>query len=120
MEYFTSTIVWILAVFGAANGVAVSTLLSPFRRWLTYSKKTYFDDDGNELPLPRKFQFPSKLVHCAMCMGFWIGILFSATAFSPAGYLWGDGFMPLMMDGFLGSSTSWMLYLLLYNKQFQH
>tara|TARA_Y100000296_G_C4957808_1_gene149447 strand:- start:18 stop:308 length:291 start_codon:yes stop_codon:yes gene_type:complete len=85
-------LIWILAVFGAANGVAVSNLCAPFRE------------------LVKDWFFLGKLVFCPMCLGFWFGGLASLLTFSPTGHL--------LMDCFLGSSTSWIIYIFITPRQF--
>ena len=85
-------VAWVLAVFGAANGIAVSNLCEPLRAYV----KDWF--------------FVGKLVLCPMCLGFWFGGIASLLAHSPTG--------SLLMDCFLGSGTSWIIYILITPRQF--
>lgn len=93
MKEFTNLIVWILAVFGATNGIAFSSLLQGFRTWAG-----------------AKWALLGKLLVCPMCLGFWLGGIASLTVHSPSGNF--------VADAFLGSCTSWIIYLLIKDKQF--
>lgn len=84
-------IIWSLTVFGIANGIAVSALLKPVR------------DNFN----PEKFF--GKLIRCPMCLGFWAGAFVSYLYYSPTGNY--------LLDAFLGSSVSWLIYLRLAGDQ---
>ena len=86
-------ILWILVNFGITNGIVVSNLVLPFRQWVLVKFKT-------------------KLFLCPMCLGFWVGLVLSLSWFSPTGFF--------LFDMFLGSITSWMLYLLIYKRQDAH
>jgi len=85
---------WSLAVFGAANGIVSSNLLEKFRIWV-HTHSTFF----------------GKLVHCPMCLGFWLGGIAHFLSYSPTN--------SLIFDMFLGSSVSWVGYLLIYDAQYR-
>lgn len=100
-------IVWSVAVYGAANGIAFSTLLMPFRLWWQYSSWTVAPD-GNITGVKRESNFMLKmasLFSCPMCLGFWIGIIFSLIWKSPTGGSY-------IVDAFVGSGAAWLIYLL--------
>lgn len=112
-------IVWCLSVFGAANGVAVSGLLKNFREWVTYTD--IIRNDYGELTSAtlRKFNLFGKLVHCPMCLGFWFGILWGIALFDISGQILATNFFQsIVLNGFLGSATSWLLYLWIQYRQF--
>ena len=90
---FLEVLIWVLAVFGASNGIAVAHLLEPVRK------------------LVMNWPFVGGLIHCPMCLGFWFGAGASLLTFSPTG--------SIIMDCFFGSVTSWMLFLLIQKKQFE-
>ena len=92
-HYLLSVIVWVLAVFGASNGIAVAHLVEPLR-------KKVMD-----------WPFIGGLIHCPMCLGFWFGGAASWLTFSPTGNI--------IMDCFFGSITSWLLFLLIQKRQFE-
>ncbi len=107
-------VVWILAVYGAVNGIAFSALLANFRNWITYSSVT-FDEKGQFTGVPREnyvSKLITKLLYCPMCLGAWIGLGISLIWKSPSG---GN----LLVDFFLGSCVSWIIYLLLHKIQFK-
>lgn len=114
MNNITDILVWVLTVFGAANGVAVSALLEPFRNWLTYKRVEPYKQvvDGEERTynvVRRKPELFGKLVACPMCLGFWFGMGLGLVWFSPTSFFLGDAFF--------GSATSWIIYLLISDKQ---
>jgi len=117
-----SLIVFILSIYGGSNGIVYSTLLLPLRLWITY-KKYEISDTGQIInTTARQFfaaRFLSKLINCPLCMGFWLGIIYSLTITSPCQlttqYL--QYSIPCMLfDGFLGSSASWIIHLLLFQR----
>jgi len=112
MDYLVKFLVWSLGVFGTTNIIVVSTIFSPIREWVLFSDK--------KDRVLRRFKFPGKLITCPMCMGFWIGCFWSVFLWSPSkelGYY--NNFINILFDGFLGSIMSWMLYLLIAEKQFK-
>jgi len=88
-----AVIVWVLAVFGASNGIAVAHLIEPIRKKVM------------------NWPILGGLIHCPMCLGFWFGGGASLLTFSPTGNI--------LMDCFFGSITSWILFLLIQKKQFE-
>jgi len=106
-------VIWSLAVFGATNGIAFSALLLPLRNWIVYEKGWVLLGDGNIQGVPRTndvAKFFSKLIHCPMCLGFWIGVIFSLIWKSPSGGNY-------IIDAFLGSAVAWVIYLQIAFKQ---
>lgn len=92
MSELVKFIIWSLVVFGVVNGVVFSTLLRPPVAWISSKSK-----------------FMAKLLSCPMCFGFWVGMLASFTISSPSGNFIGDAF--------LGSCTSWLIFLFIRDKQ---
>ena len=90
---FLEVLIWVLAVFGASNGVAVAHLLEPVRKFVM------------------NWPIIGGLIHCPMCLGFWFGAGASLLTFSPTGNI--------IMDCFFGSVTSWILFLLIQKRQFE-
>ena len=83
-------LLWCLVVFGITNIVVVSNLFERFRK-LVYPVTTVF--------------------HCPMCLGFWVGGVLS--------YIWRSPTGNIFFDAILGSVASWMLYLLVMERQFK-
>lgn len=105
--------VWCFSVFGAANGIAFSTLALPFRNWVVYKSWTQLGD-GQIQGVLRDSKiciWLGKLIHCPMCLGFWVGMIFSIIWKSPSGGNY-------LIDAFLGSAISWVIYLQIANRQF--
>jgi len=94
-------IAFILASYGGANGIVYSQLLSTPRNWIS-----------------RKSAFLAKLVSCPLCVGFWLGILFSFAGFGPFGYYTAAQHGPIMLlaDGFVGSASAWLIHLLMFDR----
>lgn len=92
---------FILACYGGANGIVFSKLLERPRSWIS-----------------SKSSFLEKLFGCPLCVGFWLGVLFSFAGFGPFEYytLAQHGWIMLLADGFVGSASAWILHLLLYDK----
>jgi L-cystine uptake protein TcyP (sodium:dicarboxylate symporter family) len=105
MEYFTSLIVWILAVYGTTNIIVFSMIFKPIREYLS-----------------SKAQFFSKLVVCPLCMGFWVGALYGLVYWNPSEFLllrsqdWWIFIPDLLFNGTIGSCVSWLIYLAVSNK----
>lgn len=104
MDYLTNFIIWTLATFGAANIIVFSAIFKPLRDMLAKSK------------------FFFKLVNCILCMGFWVGVFWGLTVWSPANYfiikesIPFQPFFDALFNGSLGSCVSWLFYLCLMNR----
>jgi hypothetical protein len=118
-----SLVVFLLSCYGGANGIVFSRLLQPIRLWIEFSEKSY-DPDGNFISGKlRTFwlaKFLAKLVNCPLCVGFWLGIIYSLGIYSPCAntmwYPWTFNPIALVFDGFLGSAAAWIMHLLLRNR----
>lgn len=118
MDYLAHFLVWALTIFGVSNSFKLAALLQPFRDFLQF--KYVFERDPNGHVLrgeARGIQFFYKLSVCPMCLGFWVGALMSLLVWSPTG---SDVFIitRLISDAFLGSITSWLLFVYTANAQF--
>lgn len=110
MEYLVEHLVWILVVFGIANGIAVSTILEPIRNY--FHPPRHWNPKKGEWTDNKKKSWPiiGKLLQCPMCLGFWFGGIVGLYWFSPTTSFIGDAFF--------GSATSWLLYILIQKRQF--
>jgi len=99
--YLGYLLCFILACYGGANGIVYSSLLSTPRNWIV-SRSVFF----------------GKLITCPMCVGFWIGVMFSMSGIGPTAYYVIESYSPFftLADGFVGSASAWILHLLLYEK----
>jgi hypothetical protein len=100
MDFLTSFIVWSIGVFGTANIISISKIFEPFRNFLK--------------PVP----FFGKMVSCVLCTGFWVGVFWGYTMFSPAEYLVRISelhrfkfILDPLFDGATGSAVTWIIYL---------
>jgi hypothetical protein len=115
-----SLVVFLLSCYGGANGIVFSRLLQPLRLWIEFSERTY-DPDGNFTGgKPRTSFLPkflAKLINCPLCVGFWLGVIYSLGIYSPCAntmwYPWSFNPIALVFDGFLGSAAAWIMHLLL-------
>jgi len=98
---FGFIISFVLACYGGANGIVYSQLLSTPRAWIS-----------------SKSSFLAKLVSCPLCVGFWLGALFSLAGFGPFEYYTVTQYGPIMLlaDGFVGSASAWLIHLLMFDK----
>lgn len=120
--------VFIISCYGFANIIVNSKLFQPFRFWLMY-KFYNLDENGKLVSAGHRVNavpvFLSKLINCVMCVGFWAGILFSLSVFSPCEltirYLEPDvsklqKIISLIFDGCLGSASAWITHLLMRHR----
>tara|TARA_Y100000296_G_C4983134_1_gene161643 strand:- start:58 stop:396 length:339 start_codon:yes stop_codon:yes gene_type:complete len=110
MEILINYLVWTLVVFGAANGIAVASVLEPVRSF--FYPPSLWNKEKEEWEENPKKPWPiiGKLLQCPMCLGFWIGGILGLYWFSPATSFIGDAFF--------GSATSWLYYILIQKRQF--
>tara|TARA_R100000152_G_C6770097_1_gene196157 strand:+ start:1203 stop:1499 length:297 start_codon:yes stop_codon:yes gene_type:complete len=80
-----SFFMWVLVCFSLTLIVTDGTI---FEKWRT--------------AIRNRSDFLGKLFSCPLCFGFWVGVLLGYTYLSPTNCL--------LLDGALGSGTSWMLY----------
>jgi len=104
MDFLTNFIIWSLATFGAANIIVYSTMFKPVRERL--------------VGVP----FFGKLINCILCMGFWVGVFWGLTIWSPSEYFILKQSVPfqlffdMLFNGSLGSCVSWLIYLSIANR----
>lgn len=98
---FGFIISFVLACYGGANGIVYSKLLEAPRNWIS-----------------AKSSFLAKLLGCPLCVGFWLGVLFSLAGFGPFEYYTVIQHGPIMIlaDGFVGSASAWIIHLLMFDK----
>lgn len=124
MEPITYFLLFWFACYGAANGIAYSRLLLPFRLWVMYSSYKLDASDALIEATPRTNKvaaFASKLVGCPMCLGFWLGMIFSLGIQSPTLMATKGSFnlLATVFDGFFGSAAAWISHLVFSELQFK-
>lgn len=121
MEFIAILIAFSMACYGGANAIVYSRLLEPVRNFITYESLVY-DEQGHVVEsTPRSgaiAKFLTKLIACPLCVGFWLGILFSYFVVSPLFIFPANQYnlFTLLADGFYGSASAWIIHLLLYDK----
>jgi len=114
-------LIWSIGVFSATNIINVSKIFAGFRQWVTYKEiiKIGEGKDTKYTAIPRKFMTVSNLVHCPMCLGFWMGLLSGIFVFSPTNsILMGDiSFINYFNDGLIGSMLCWVYHLIISRYQ---
>lgn len=94
MDKFFNLIIWVLAVYGTTNIIVFSTLFKPIREYL------------------RDYKFIGKMIVCVLCMGFWVGVFWGLTYWSPGASINDKNYLYPLLDGCVGSSVCWLIYLL--------
>lgn len=95
-------VIYLLVVFGITNGIANSTILTPFIIKL------------HENPLAA-LRYTAELLSCHMCLGFWIGGILSYLLGPPyffqvpEGTFDGAVFGFPVLDAFLASGVCWLV-----------
>jgi len=85
--------VFMFAVYGLANAVAVHKVGLPLRTAVS------------------RIPYVSTLVKCPACVSFWIGMAVSAWVLSPAAQVCGPGWRPVVLDGLAASGVIWLLHV---------
>ena len=80
---------WVLAVYGLTNAISTSTLCRPKWDKLAASESKVLASIG-------------ELLQCPMCLGFWVGGVFSFFAYSVSGFA--------LMDMCIASASTWLLH----------
>ena len=116
MEYLISVVMWMLAVYGTALIISMSTVFEPVRRWMLYSSYKVNSFNGDISAVERKWKFPGKLISCIMCMGFWSGVFWGEMFLDPMTLVQASPFLHLLFDGVLGCATTWVIHCNLHHK----
>jgi hypothetical protein len=103
-----------LTCYGGATIIAQSKIFKPVRTWVKYRR--YSDGYKTERANPLAILL-STLLHCPLCVGFWIGLLLGCMGLGPWEFLsLEDNFVTKIFDGFAGSAITWILYLMLADR----
>lgn len=123
MNDLITLFIWSLGVFSATNIIVVSKIFYGIRNWATYKKLNPIKNEAGEIVryegILRKYQTLSSLLHCPMCLGFWVGLLGGIFVFSPTqAILLGDHeIINYFNDGLIGSILCWVYYLIINKYQ---
>ena len=111
MEYLVSVVVWMLAVYGSSLVVVMSSILKPFRDFISYSKITKRTDGTVESVVIRRFSLPGKLIGCMMCFGWWSGAFWGYVFWDPFSKVDSSLWLHFIFNGMVGSSVTWIIHL---------
>lgn len=93
LEKIWNDLLWMIVNFSITNIMVVSQITFSFRKFMNEKLKI-------------------SLFYCAMCFSFWTALMLSFVWRSPTGFwLW---------DAFLGSITSWMVYVYFHPRQAEY
>jgi len=106
MEILTKLAILSLAVYGAANAIAVLKAGYPLR---TFLEKMELRSRGKVLK--GFWAFWKTLFKCPPCLSFWIGMAASTWVLSITRGMVAEVWMATLMDGFILCATSWMFHL---------
>jgi len=81
-------ITWILIMLGITLTASRASITWDIRKWML-----------------RKSTFRGELVHCPMCVSFWVGMSLSFFS-SPTGFV--------MLDGFFAVGVTWIVYSIIW------
>lgn len=106
MDIMTRLVVVALAVYGAANAIAVLKAGHPLRTFL----------EGMELRAKSKvskgfWAFWRTLFKCPPCLSFWIGMATSVWVISITKGIVAEWWVAMVVDGFIVCGTSWLIHL---------
>lgn len=106
MDIFTRLVVVVLAVYGAANAIAVLKAGHPLRILLEK-----LEIQTRNKYLKGFWTFWRTLFKCPPCLSFWIGMATSVWVLSISRSLVGEWWMAMIVDGFITCGTSWLIHV---------
>lgn len=99
IQFIAQTLFFILAVFGAANAIAVLKIGEVIRGTCKEPKRL------------GRIPYFGKMFFCPACIGFWIALATSAWVFSPASLICAERWKSILVDGFLASGAIWLIHV---------
>lgn len=94
-----ASLLFFLAVYGAANAIAV----------LKFGQ--YFIGTWDRRKFLGKIPIVGDLLYCPPCLSFWIGGVFSLWMFSPSSPFIGRAESAAFVDGLAASAVSYLIHL---------
>lgn len=112
MRAMVSLVVFLLAVYGLANAIAV---LKIGRYFLGVGHCTDANCSSPGHPHEkRKFlgriPYFGDLLYCPPCLAFWLGMAFSMCVFSPSSEFTGILWKSTVVDGLAASGAIWLIH----------
>lgn len=115
MREFLPLVIFIFAVYGLANAVAV---LKIGRYFFGQGYCKAIDCIHREHPheLRRglgRIPYVGDVFYCPPCIAFWIGVAGSKWILSPAAAIVGIGWKSILLDGLLASAVTYMAHVIM-------
>lgn len=99
MSRFVLLLLFILAVYGLANAIAVLKI------------GRFFLGTVKDRKFVGRIPYLGDLFYCPPCLAFWIGMLFSWQGLSPTADLVTLGWRAILVDGLVASAAAYILHL---------
>ena len=99
IQFVAQTLFFILAIFGAANAVAVLKIGEVFRGTCKEPKRF------------GRIPYFGKMFFCPACLAFWMGLAMSAWVLSPGSLVCAERWQSILVDGFAGSGAVWLIHV---------
>lgn len=106
MDTLTRLVVMSLAVYGAANAIAVLKAGYPLRKLLET-----LEIQAKSNAVKSFWGFWRTLFKCPPCLSFWIGMATSVWVMSISRGLVAEWWMAMLVDGFIVCGTSWLIHV---------
>jgi len=115
MREALSLVIFVLAVYGLANAVAVLKIGRYFFG-KGYCKAIDCPSSNHPVELRRglgRIPYVGDVFYCPPCIAFWIGIAGSWWVLSPAAYLVGRSWKSVLLDGLLASAVAYIAHVVM-------
>lgn len=99
MDTFVEWLVFVTAVYGLANAIAVLKI------------GRYFLGTVKERKFLGKIPYIGDLFYCPPCVAFWIGLFISSQGFSPAASFVRVSEYSMIVDGLSASAIAYLLHM---------
>lgn len=109
----TKWFVFVVAVYGLANAIAVLKI-GQFLFGIGYCKDKNCTESGHPKEGRRligKIPYLGDLFYCPPCIAFWVGMAGSALAFSPASEWAPVWWKAMIVDGLAASGIAYLLHM---------
>lgn len=100
MDAFVKWLIFVMAVYGLANAIAVLKI------------GRYFLGTVSERKFLGKIPYLGDLFYCPPCLAFWIGLFVSSEVFSPASGFAAVKEYSMVVDGLSASATVYLLHMM--------
>jgi hypothetical protein len=113
MPFGPTLIIFVFAIYGLANAIAVLKIGQYFIGTSHCSKK-----DCASLGHPKetrkglgRIPYLGDMLYCPPCLSFWFGMAMSRFVVSPASTVMAGSWVSMVVDGLIASAVSYLLHL---------